>query len=192
MVDKKSKTEIEREYTIPLRVKWKNVPRYKRTNRAVKGIKEFLVRHMKIRDRDLNKIKIDRYLNEYVWFRGIKNPPSKIKVKAVKKDGIVNVELFELPKNLDFKKKKEERIEKRGEETKKKKSLLQKAQEKTTSSEEKSDEKTEEKKEKEEEKKSAVVEAGKQIAKQEARKTKHQTSKGTKQPKRPQRKSLAK
>ena len=49
---------IEREYVIPLRIKWKNVPRYKKTNKAIRTIKEFLVRHMKIRDRDLNKIKI--------------------------------------------------------------------------------------------------------------------------------------
>ncbi len=46
--------KIEREYIIPLRIKWKKVPRYKRANKAIKAIKEFLVRHMKIRNKDLN------------------------------------------------------------------------------------------------------------------------------------------
>ena len=75
--------KIEREYIIPLREKGRPVPRYKKTPKAVKTVKEFLVRHMKIRDRDLNKIKIDRFVNEVLWFRGIKNPPHKIKVRAI-------------------------------------------------------------------------------------------------------------
>ena len=45
-----SKTEkIEREYIIPLREKIRPSPRYKKTPKAIKSIKEFLVRHMKIR-----------------------------------------------------------------------------------------------------------------------------------------------
>jgi len=48
------KTEIkEREYVIPLRVEWRKVPKYQRAAKAIKAIKEFLVRHMKIYDRDL-------------------------------------------------------------------------------------------------------------------------------------------
>ena len=59
------KTEkLEREYIIPLRREINKVPRYRKTEKAIKAIKKFLARHMKIRDRDLNKIKIDRYLNE--------------------------------------------------------------------------------------------------------------------------------
>ena len=63
---KKSETKsgtqetIERIYVIPLRKKVKVVPRYKKANKAIRTIKEFLVRHMKIRDRDLRKIKIDK------------------------------------------------------------------------------------------------------------------------------------
>jgi len=68
----KKKESIEREYVIPLREKCRNVARYKKTPKAVKTVKEFLVRHMKIRDGDLNKIKIDTYLNEQLWIRGIK------------------------------------------------------------------------------------------------------------------------
>ena len=108
--------EIEREYIIPLRFSWRKVPRYKRANKAIKTIKEFLTKHMKIYDRDLKKIKIDNYLNEFVWFRGIKKPPAKVKIKAVKSkdmDGndIVRVRLSELPEKLRFKKNREEKLE---------------------------------------------------------------------------------
>jgi len=96
--------KIEREYIIPLRHRWKIVPRYQRTNKAVKAVKEFLVRHMKIRDRDLDKIKIDKYLNETLWHRGIKNPPAKIKVLAIKEGDIVRVKAVDMPQNIKFKK----------------------------------------------------------------------------------------
>ena len=85
--------KIEREYVIPLREKCRPVPRYKKTPKAIKTIKEFLVRHMKIRDRDLKKIRLDGYLNEAVWAKGIKKPPIKVKVKAIKEGEIVRVEL---------------------------------------------------------------------------------------------------
>ena len=56
MADKKIITEkLEREYVIPLRVQWKKVPRYKRAAKATKAIKEFLAKHMKVKDRDINK-----------------------------------------------------------------------------------------------------------------------------------------
>src|SRR3990167_10671469 len=101
MAEKKIETKkTEREYVIPLREKCRPVARYKKTNKAVKTIKEFLVRHMKIYDRDLKKIKIDRHLNEFLWFRGIRKPPYKVKVKAIKEGEIVRVELFEIPDKL--------------------------------------------------------------------------------------------
>lgn len=200
------KEKLEREYVIPLRNKWKRVPRYKRANKAVKAIKEFLAKHMKIRDRDLKKIKIDTYLNEEIWFRGIRKPPSRIKVKAVKEKDIVKVELYELPEKLKFKKAREDKREKKalaeikpkeippmpgekpGEEAKesKEKDSKEEAKEKT---EEKK--KEEAKKEEAKEKKSAVVEAGQKMEKEFAKKAKHQT-KQSKQPKRQQRKALVK
>ena len=179
----KKEANQEREYVIPLRRKWAKGPRYKRANKAIKTIKEFLVRHMKIYDRDLKKIKIDKHLNEMVWFRGIKNPPAKIKVKVFKEGEIVKVEAAELPAKIKFKKERKERIEKKAEETKKKKKETEKP-------EEKPEEKEEEIK-KEEEKKSAVVEAGQQMAKKAAKATKHQT-KISKQPKRQMRQALKK
>src|SRR3989344_3578475 len=88
---KEPKVVLEREYIVPLRKGWLKVPKYKRANKAVKTLKEFIARHMGIYDRDLRKIKIDIILNNELRFRGIKKPPIKIKVKAKKYD---NDEVF--------------------------------------------------------------------------------------------------
>jgi len=126
----KSKTKqsenknIEREYVIPLREGFRKKAIYKKTPAAVKTIKSFLVRHMKIRDRDLKKIKVNKYLNEYLWFRGIKKPPAKVKVRAVKEEAgteneKVRVYLKELPEKLNFKQKRENKLLKSSEEKQK-------------------------------------------------------------------------
>ncbi len=173
----------EREYIIPLRKNCKKVPRYKKANKAIRTIKEFLVRHMKVRDRDLNKIRIDKYLNEFVWARGIRKPPVKVKVRAFKEGEIVRVELSELPEKLKFKKLRLERKEQKLGETSKKKKEAEEVK--------KPGEAEEEKKKEAEEKKSAVVETGKKEAKETAKKTKHQT-KLQKQPKHQKRMALQK
>lgn len=169
-----AKTEkIEKEYIIPLRSEWRKVPRYKRAAKAVKAIKIFLVQHMKVRDRDLDKIKIDKYLNEEVWHRGIRRPPSKIKVKAVKEGEIVRVELLEMPEVLKFKKAREEKSEKKAEEGKKK-TKEKKEEHKHEAHEQTQKEKEEEEKIDEKEKEKAVIEAGKEIEKMAAKKIKHE------------------
>ncbi len=89
MADKKE-TSNERVYTIPLKRKVKKTAIYKRTPKAIKTIKEFLKKHMKS-----NEVKLSKELNETIWSRGIKHPPSKIKVKAIKNETgavIVSVE----------------------------------------------------------------------------------------------------
>lgn len=172
----KDTNKIEREYVIPLREKIRVVARYKKTNKAVKTIKEFLVRHMKIYDRDLNKIKIDKYLNEFLWHRGIRNPPHKIKVKVIKEldAGIIKVELAEMPEKLKFKKAREEKREIKAQESLKKKPKI--APEKEAGQpKEKETEKTEEEKKEEQEKKAAVVESEKMLEKELAKKQKHTT-----------------
>ena len=201
------KTEkIEKEYIIPLREKSRHVPRYKKTPKAVKTVKEFLVKHMKIRDRDLKKIKIDRFLNEVLWFRGIRNPPHKIKVKAFRDGEFVRAELTELPPKLKFKKQREEKSEAIAEESiEKKKGFMEKAKEqmKGTPQDSKGEvapvqeglqkkEQTEEEKKEEQEKVKAGAEAGEKIKKAAAKTAKHQTGEKAKQPKHPQRKALAK
>ena len=187
------KTEnLEREYIIPLREKCRPVPRYKKTPKAVKTVKEFLVRHMKIRDRDLRKIKLDKQLNEALWFRGIKKPPIKVKVKVKKEGEIVRAELADLPNKLKFKKLREEKRENKAKKIlEKKKTLMEKAKE--TMQKPKEEVAIEEgKKEEEKEKKAAVVEAGKRMEKESAKQMKHQTGGKTKQPKHQVRKALAK
>jgi ribosomal protein L31E len=166
---------IEREYVIPLREKCRPAPRYKKTSKAVKTVKEFLVRHMKIYDRDLNKIKLDIHLNEFLWSQGIRSPPHSVKVKAVKTGDIVHVELVKMPQNLAFKKARLQKRELKGlENVEKKKSMMQKAKE-TLQNRGKTEEKTEEAKKEIEEKIESTIEEGNKEEKQMAREKKHET-----------------
>jgi large subunit ribosomal protein L31e len=167
MADKKISDKLEREYTIPLRKSTNKVPSYKKANKAVKTIKEFLAKHMKVEDRDLDKVKVSKYLNEMIWHQGIKHPPSKIKVKAVKENGIVTVEAFEYPTNLKFKKLRAEKVENKSKEiAKKKKSEKVETQEET---------KTEAEKVEEKEDKKSTIEGEEKIEKALAKEAKHET-----------------
>jgi large subunit ribosomal protein L31e len=194
-IESKTNT-LEREYTIPLRVEWKKVPRYQRAAKAIKAIKEFLVRHMKIYNRDLKKVKINKYLNEQIWIRGIKSPPHKIKVKAIKEGDIVRVDLVHFPERLKFKKLREEKLEKSSKEAKeKKKSLKEKMQESVQGKKE--DEKkdsviSDEKKVDEVAKAKSGENVSQKIEKVTAKKSKHQVGGKTKEPKRQKRMALAK
>src|SRR3989344_2950289 len=112
--------ELEREYVIPLRKGFLKAPRYRRAKKAIKIIREFLVRHMRVAERDIKNVKIDMYLNNEVWFRGIKKPMNKIKVKAVKRNGIVYVELADIPEHVKFLMEKEKKAKETAEKSKKK------------------------------------------------------------------------
>jgi len=174
------KAVLEREYIIPLRREFLKVPEYKRTNKAIKAIREFIIRHMKVYDRDLKKVKIDKLLNNEIRFRGIKKPPVKIKVKAKKfDDGIVRVELSEIPKIIQYKLDREKREKEKSEKAKPKKSAAPK----------KKEEESEEKREEKEEKQESVREAGLKAAEQQAHQAKHTQ---TKQQAQVHRKSLQK
>ena len=170
MADKKISDKLEREYIIPLRKSTNKVPSYKKANKAVKTIKEFLARHMKVADRDLDNVRIDKYLNEMIWHRGIKHPPSKIKVKAIKEDGIVRVTAVEYPTNIKFKKLRAEKLENQSKEVAKKKKA-----EKVEENVDKDKDGVEDKKE-EKENKAATVEAEEKIEKAEAKEQKHTTT----------------
>ena len=106
----KTNSKIEREYVIPLREKIRSVPIYKKTPKAVKTVKEFVAKHMRVKDRDLKKVKLDSYLNEALWFRGIRKPINKIKVKVVKDGDIVRVYAMDLPSKINYKKLREEKV----------------------------------------------------------------------------------
>lgn len=170
MPDKDTKIILEREYIIPLRREWLKAAEYKRVPKAVKAIRKFIARHMKIAERDTSKVKINKWLNQELWFRGIRKPPAKIKVKARKYEDHVDVELVEIPEKIKWQiaregkrflpaLKKEERKEEKKEELEKK------------IEDEKKEDKPEEKKEKIE----AVKEAGLQHAREESHQHKHET-----------------
>ena len=82
----------ERTYTIPLRRGWQKVPRWRRAKRAVSEIQTYLKKHTKSKE-----VRIDKWINELVWGKGAKNPPSKITIKvSFDKDKAI-AELTELP-----------------------------------------------------------------------------------------------
>ncbi|MDO8467492.1 MAG: 50S ribosomal protein L31e [Nanoarchaeota archaeon] len=172
---------IEREYIIPLREKIRVSPRYKKTPKAIRTVKEFLVKHMKVYDRDVRKIKIDRYLNEYLWFRGIRNPPHKVKVKAIReeKDGnvIVKVYLSEMHKKTEAKKARLEKREKAGEKKEKTSEKKKDTKEEGVQSTNIGKETTPEEKEKTKEAEKEIIESGEKITKEEHKGQKHQTKK---------------
>ncbi|MDP4039438.1 MAG: 50S ribosomal protein L31e [Candidatus Pacearchaeota archaeon] len=108
----------EREYIIPLRKEWMKVSKYKRTARGIKAIKQFVAKHMRVPDRDLNKVKLDVYLNNEFWARGAKKPPAKIKVVVRRDKDIIKVELANVPESVKFLKARQERIHKKVEKKK--------------------------------------------------------------------------
>jgi len=93
MAEKESEKEIERIYVIPLR-KAKIGRSSLAAPRAVKQVRSFLTKHMKV---DSDNVWIDDSLNQELWSRGKYKIPSKIRVRAVKfEDGVVEATIPEL------------------------------------------------------------------------------------------------
>ncbi len=91
----------ERFYTIPLGKAWIS-QRKKRAPKAVRIVKSFVLKHMKVRteaedeEEEAERLVIDNDVNERLWSRGIEKPPRKIRVRVVKdKEGVVTVRLAE-------------------------------------------------------------------------------------------------
>ena len=92
----------EKFYTIPLRRAWIMPPK-QRAPRAMRIIKSFVEKHMKIgvtkeaeeetEEEKEERLIISAELNEKVWFRGIEKPPRRIKVRVVK-DSEGNVTVY--------------------------------------------------------------------------------------------------
>ncbi len=171
-VKQKEKVVLEREYIVPLRSEWLKVAKHKRATRAVKELKRFLARHMKIYDRDLRKIKIENDLNNELRFRGMRKPPAKIKVKAIKLDNdTVRVHMVDIPVHIKYLRLREEKMNKE----------VKKTSEKEEKKESKVEESKEEKKEDAQkahdtkEKEEASREEGLAISKEEAKEQKHVT-----------------
>ena len=151
---------LEREYTIPLRKEWTKVPSYKRTAKAVKAIKEFIAHHMKVTNRNLDNVKVDSYLNNEVWHRGVSTPPARVTVKAVKKGEIVHVTFVTDPERVKFARERHTRRH-------------VKVEKKVTVSETKKEVKTEEEKKAETEKEKSVAIANEKMLEQQANVQKH-------------------
>ena len=93
MAEKESEKEIERIYVIPLR-KAKIGRSSLAAPRAVKQVRSYLTKHMKV---DSEDVWIDDSLNRELWSQGKYKIPSKIRVRAVKfEDGVVEATVPEL------------------------------------------------------------------------------------------------
>lgn len=87
----KAVQELERIYTIPLRVP-RSSPRNHRADRAIRYVKSYLARHMKAQD-----VWIDASVNEKLWDHGMYEVPPRIRVRARRfDDGVVEVSLPEV------------------------------------------------------------------------------------------------
>jgi large subunit ribosomal protein L31e len=107
---KKEKEEEEEEiveeriYTVPLGKAW-IMPANKRAPRAMRMLRAFITKHMKLEARketeaeeeeEPSRLIISNAVNIRVWSRGIEKPPRKIRVRAAKdKEGNVTVYLAE-------------------------------------------------------------------------------------------------
>jgi len=92
---------LERMYVVPLRRIFMRAPKWKRTLRAIKGLREFAMHHMKS-----EVVRLDSEINDLFHKHGIQNPPPRIKV-MMKKDseGTVRVSLPESEKKAKKKEK---------------------------------------------------------------------------------------
>src|SRR4030043_189254 len=94
----------ERFYTVPLSRAW-IVPANKRGPRAMRILKKFITKHMKIgvrketegeEEEEPGKLVIDNEVNLKIWSRGIEKPPRKIRVRVAQhKEDNVTVYLAE-------------------------------------------------------------------------------------------------
>lgn len=81
----------ERIYTVPLRKAYWTGSRLRRSNRAVRVLREFVERHMKPEE-----LLIQPEVNERIWARGIQKPPRRVRIRATKNsDNLVRVYLAE-------------------------------------------------------------------------------------------------
>jgi large subunit ribosomal protein L31e len=81
----------ERIYTVPLRKAYWTGSRLRRSNRAVRILRQFVERHMKPEE-----LLIQPEVNERIWARGIQKPPRRVRIRATKNsDNLVRVYLAE-------------------------------------------------------------------------------------------------
>jgi large subunit ribosomal protein L31e len=80
---------LERVYTVPLR-KVFSKRHVRRGNYAIDELRAFALRHMKG-----TEVKFGASLSQYIFRDGIKKPPRRVKITAIRDDqGIVRINLF--------------------------------------------------------------------------------------------------
>lgn len=85
MADAKDTRKLERIYTVPLRKAFDYLGT-RRTVRAVKLLRAFLARHMKV---DEEEVRLSPGVNSTLWRDSIGKPPRRIKVRVTLSDGRV-------------------------------------------------------------------------------------------------------
>ncbi len=134
---------MERAYTISLRSVYNRAARKERAKRAMKHIREFIAKHMKV---EPENVKIHESVNHVVWQRGIEKPPRKIKVIAVKEGETVWVYTPEARAEIEKSKKRAKRESKKAA-SEKAKAPAKKEKTEQETGESKAEEKKEEKSE---------------------------------------------
>ena len=85
----------ESELIVPLRNAW-NITSFKRAPMAMQIIKDHVIQHLKVTENET--VYIDNSVNEYIWSRGIENPPRKVRLQVIRHDDPefpIEVKLFE-------------------------------------------------------------------------------------------------
>jgi large subunit ribosomal protein L31e len=70
----------ERVVTVPLR-EAKREPKHKRADKAMSLVRSHLAKQFAVEEAD---VRLDPSINEAVWARGRKKPPSKLRVRAAR------------------------------------------------------------------------------------------------------------
>lgn len=111
-----------RTYIVPLRQGWIKIARWKRTERAIRELQKFLLKHTKAKS-----VALSRWINDAIWAHGGKNPPGKITITVKLEKDVARAELAQLPPKAKrvaevakVKRKKKEEEKKAKEEEKKK------------------------------------------------------------------------
>ncbi len=88
-----SQEAIESIFTIPFYPQLNKTAAYKRTPKAIRILKAFIIKHTKA-----DVVVITNELNEFLWERGIEKPPRKVKVRAIvetiEEEKIATIELI--------------------------------------------------------------------------------------------------
>ncbi|MEM3399429.1 MAG: 50S ribosomal protein L31e [Candidatus Micrarchaeia archaeon] len=92
----------ERVYTLTLSSAYEQ-PRTKRARKAIEIIRVGVARHMKVKE---DAVRIDGKIGEYVFSRGMKKPPRRVKVMVSVEEGYVNVRLADVKSEKKIKEEK--------------------------------------------------------------------------------------